>query len=76
MSEMYRGPGVHWDFADNSRSSECLNVAAVTGSFEGGEKRKPVLMWKVYVRPSAETAGIAAAISGRSWAPSGLAESG
>ena len=28
-------------FGENARSSVCLNVAAVTGSFEGGEKRKP-----------------------------------
>ena len=63
-------------FGENARSSVCLNVAAVTGSFDGGEKRKPRRMRKVYVRPSAETRGMAAATSGRSRFPAGPAVSG
>ena len=58
------------------RSIVCRNVCAVTSLSEGGEKRKPDRMRNVYVRPSGERVGIAAATSGLSRAPSGPAESG
>ena len=38
-------------FGEKARSSVCLNVAAVTASWDGGEKRKPRRMRNVYVRP-------------------------
>ena len=44
--------------------------------FEGGEKRKPCRIRKVYVRPSAEMAGMAAATSGTRREPSGAGASG
>ena len=54
---------------ESARSIVCRNVCAVTSSLDGGEKRNPRRMLKLYVRPSAETAGMAAAISGRSSVP-------
>ena len=45
------------------------NVSAVTGAPDGGEKRNPARIWKVYVRPSADTSGGAAATSGTSRRP-------
>ena len=54
---------------ESVRSIVYRKVSAVTGSFDGGEKRKPGRMRNVYVRPSCETVGIAAAISGRSRLP-------
>jgi hypothetical protein len=41
MSETRLGPGEKRIAGESSRSIERLNVAAVTGSFDGGEKRKP-----------------------------------
>ena len=38
----------------SARSIVSLNVSAVTGSFDGGEKRKPGRIVNVYVRPSAD----------------------
>ena len=46
------------------RSSVYLKVAAVTGSFEGGENVKPGRIRKVYVLPPSVTLGMAAATSG------------
>ena len=43
-----------------------LNVCAVTGSFEGGENRKPLRMVNVYVFPPSDGFGSAAATSGSS----------
>jgi hypothetical protein len=63
-------------FGENARSSVCLNVAAVTGSFDGGEKRKPGRITNVHVRPSPDTVGIAAATSGRRRPPAAPPTSG
>ena len=41
-------------------------LCAVTTPLAGGEKAKSFRIWNVYVSPSCEIAGIAAAISGRS----------
>ena len=49
---------------------------AVTTPDAGGENAKSFRMWNVYVSPSSETLGIAAAISGTSLDPSGLGASG
>jgi hypothetical protein len=57
------------------RSITYWNVRAVTGSFEGGEKRKPGRIVKVYVVPSAERVGSAAATSGSSREPPGAGRS-
>ncbi len=45
------------------------NVPAVTGSFDGGEKRKPGRIRNVTVRPPSERVGKPAATSGTSRAP-------
>ncbi len=47
-----------------ARSNVWRKVSAVTRSFEGGENRYADRTRNVYVRPSEDTAGIAAAISG------------
>ena len=39
------------------RSIVCLKVSAVTGSFEGGEKRMPGRITNVYERPPSLTIG-------------------
>jgi hypothetical protein len=41
MSDTSRGPGEKRFDGESSRSIERLKVAAVTGWFDGGEKRKP-----------------------------------
>src|SRR5512133_2390735 len=51
------------------RSSVYLKVSAVTGAFEGGEKRKPLRILKMYVLPSAERVGSDRATSGSSCEP-------
>src|SRR5688500_14275314 len=56
---------------DSARSIVYLKVSAVTGSFDGGEKRKPRRIRKEYVRPSADTVGGAAASSGATRQPAG-----
>ena len=56
---------------EKARSRVDANVAAVSGSFDGGEKANPPRTVKVYVRPSADSSGIAAATSGSSIQPSG-----
>ena len=61
---------------ESARSIVYLNVVAVTIWFEGGENRKPGVILKVYVRPSGERDGQAAAISGTSRQPSGAGASG
>ena len=43
MSDTIRGPGEKRFAGESSRSIDRLKVAAVTGSFDGGEKRKPGL---------------------------------
>jgi hypothetical protein len=53
-----------------------LNVAAVTGAFDGGEKRKPRRIVKVYDRPPSLGVGTASATSGTIRDPSGAALSG
>src|SRR5712691_1528792 len=58
------------------RSIEYLNVCAVTGSFEGGEKRNPLRILNVYVLPSADRAGSDWATSGTTREPAGPALSG
>jgi len=58
------------------RSMAYLKVAAVTSSRKGGEKRNPLRIVKVYVRPSAETDGSERATSGTSCDPCGPALSG
>ena len=67
------GPRPPWpSLGENARSSVCLNVAAVTGSFDGGEKRKPradAEGVRAAVRPRRR--GIAAATSGRRRCPPG-----
>ena len=45
---------------------EYRNVSAVTASLEGGENRYPGRTVNVYVRPSDDIVGMAAAISRRS----------
>ncbi len=52
------------------------SVSAVTAWLDGGENRYPGRTVNVYVRPSVETFGMAAATSGRSWSPSGGGLSG
>jgi hypothetical protein len=52
------------------------NVSAVTTWLDGGENRYPGRIVNVYVRPSAETFGMAVATSGRSRSPSGGGASG
>jgi hypothetical protein len=59
---------------ERARSIEYLNVSAVTGWFDGGEKRTPDRIRNVYVRSSRETVGRLAAISGTSCQPAGAAE--
>ena len=61
---------------ESARSIERRNVSAVTDSFSGGEKAKPLRTVNEYVRPSAETVGIASATSGRSSQPAGAGSSG
>src|SRR5215218_7350774 len=56
---------------ESARSIVNLKVSAVTGSFDGGEKRKPGRMRKEYVRPSVDTVGGAAATSGTTRHPAG-----
>ncbi len=51
-------------------------VSAVIGAPDGGEKRSPGRMRNVYVRPSAETVGAAAAASGTSVRPAAPSASG
>ena len=58
------------------RSIACLNVCAVTGSPEGGEKRNPFRIVNMYVFPSAERVGSDWATSGTSWEPAGAGLSG
>jgi hypothetical protein len=58
------------------RSIVSLKVCAVTGSFDGGENRNPFRIVKVYVFPSAETAGSASATSGSRCDPAGAGASG
>lgn len=53
-------------FGFRVRSIVSLKVCAVTGAFEGGEKRKPFRIVNVYVFPSAERFGKATATSGTS----------
>src|SRR5919201_6078693 len=53
-----------------------LNVAAVTGAFDGGENRKPRRILNVYVVPPCEGTGIASATSGTMRDPSGAGLSG
>ena len=53
-----------------------LKVCAVTGSFDGGEKRKPLRIVNVYVFPSAERSGSDWATSGTSCEPAGAGLSG
>ena len=65
-----------FSFGLRLRSIEYLNVSAVTGWFEGGEKRKPLRISKVYERPSADRVGSAWATSGISREPSGAGRSG
>ena len=60
----------------SARSIARSNAAAVTGSFDGGEKPNPDRILNVYVRPSGEMAGCPRATSGRSLAPSGNGRSG
>ena len=55
----------------SARSIARSNAAAVTGSFDGGEKRNPRRILNVYVSPSGETDGCPRATSGWSRAPSG-----
>jgi len=68
MSPRNRANGL-WVPGFRVRAIVYLNVCAVTGSFEGGEKRKPRRIVNVYVLPSAERVGSASATSGVSWAP-------
>jgi hypothetical protein len=63
-------------FGLSARSIENLNVAAVTGSPEGGEKRKPLRIVKVYVLPSFERLGTEVATSGWSSEPPGAGAAG
>lgn len=58
------------------RSIAYLNVCAVTGSFEGGEKRNPLRIVNVYVLPSADRAGSDWATSGTTREPAGPGLSG
>jgi hypothetical protein len=58
------------------RSIESLNVCAVTGWFDGGEKRKPWRIVNVYVLPSCERVGSDCATSGISCEPACPALSG
>src|SRR5262245_36383606 len=58
------------------RSIVCLNVVAVTSSFEGGEKRSPGRITKVYTRPPSLTVGAARAASGTSCSPAAPGSSG
>ncbi len=58
------------------RSKVYFMLCAVTTPLAGGEKAKSFRIWNVYVSPSCEIAGIAAAISGRSREPSGACASG
>ena len=53
-----------------------LNVCAVTASFEGGEKRKPDRIVKVYVLPPSVGVGTASATSGTICDPAGAGLSG
>src|SRR5919204_1295189 len=53
-----------------------LNVDAVTGSFDGGEKRKPGRILNVYVVPPPVGVGTASATSGTMREPSGAGLSG
>jgi hypothetical protein len=58
------------------RSIASLNVCAVTGWFDGGEKRKPRRIVNVYVLSSADLAGSDRATSGIGSDPAGPAVSG
>ena len=60
----------------SARSIARSNAAAVTGSFDGGEKRKPSRILNVYLSPSGEMDGCPLATSGWSVAPSGKGRSG
>ena len=60
----------------STRSNVRTNASAVTGSFDGGEKRNPRRTVNTYVRPSADTVGGPPATSGTSLAPSGYPRSG
>src|SRR3989442_16031175 len=53
-----------------------LNVDAVTGSFDGGENRKPRRILNVYVVPPAVGGGTESATSGAMRDPSGAGLSG
>src|SRR6478609_8741549 len=59
-----------------TRSMVDLNVSAVTCSFDGGEKRKPGRILKVYVFPPSVGVGTASATSGTMWEPAGAGLSG
>ena len=59
-----------------SRSIVDLNVDAVTGSFDGGENRKPVRILNRYVVPPAVGVGTASATSGTMRDPCGAGLSG
>src|SRR5205823_10532549 len=59
-----------------SRSIVHLNVDAVTGSFDGGENRKPRRILNVYVVPPAVGVGTEPATSGTMRDPSGAGLSG
>ena len=58
------------------RSIVCLKVSAVTGWFEGGEKRMPGRITNVYERPPSLTVGAARAASGTSRSPASPGSSG
>ena len=59
-----------------TRSMVALNVCAVTASFEGGEKRKPDRIVKLYVLPPSVGVGTASATSGTICDPAGAGLSG
>ena len=75
MSEAYDAPKLSI-FGLRARSMEYFIVAAVTGSPDGGEKRKPLRIVNVYVLPSLEGAGREAASSGSTSEPLGARASG
>ena len=58
------------------RSIVCLKVCAVTGWFDGGEKRMPGRIVNVYERPSLLTVGRARAASGTRRRPPAPGSSG
>jgi hypothetical protein len=73
---MLAKPGESPSSGDSVRSIVRWKARASSAAPDGGEKRRPLRIRNVYVRPSADRAGMATAASGRNRCPAAPAASG